>query len=227
MNLRPDEEASQAHINYDKKAAGFIKKGIGLAAGTAGFSGASRILPFLNELVPTELAIKGLKKVDPRIGEFVEKTVQNGFSTNNVLDFLRDQFVKPPEQNPPQETTQQKEHPILKEAKVFEANYPELAQALMRTMQNGQSAEAAAAILKQSTPFSKSIKKFEKEIGKNFVDFVVDLMGNQNQSMQQPQANQVQQQVQPQAQQQSGGVDPQLMQLVQGIRSSLQGIRGG
>ncbi len=111
----------------------------------------------------------------------------------------------------------------------------------MGYINKGQSPEAAAAILKQSTPFSQKIKKIEKETGKNFIDFILEMMGgNQNGQMQQQQ--QQAQGMQPQAQGipnqtaqapnnmqgqgQSGGIDPNVAQIVQGIQSTMQRLRG-
>lgn len=229
-NLRSDELASQRQIQEAKKSYGLIKSGIGLATGSALFN---KITPLLNNLVPSSLAIKGLQKIDKRLGDFVSQGLENGFTSENILDFLRSKFspVQEAKQEEVAETSSQQQQNPLQE---FETNFPDIARALAATMQNGQSPEASAAILKSSTPFSKKIKDLEKKIGKNFVDYIIELFGGmQNQQsenqqgMQQQQIEQQMQQSPQQAPQQAaGGVDPQLIKLMQNITNSLQGLRG-
>ena len=93
----------------------------------------------------------------------------------------------------------------------FETNYPDIAQALANTMKQGQSPDAAAGILKTSSSFGKKVKELEKSVGKNFVDYVLELFGTQSGSMQQPQQMQQQQPQQKQGQQQGGNIDQELM----------------
>lgn len=190
--LRPDEKAALKHIETAKSNEGLVKQGIGLAAG---FAGANKILPLLNEFVPSSLALQGLKKVDKRIGTFIDKTLENGFSGESVLGFLRDQFG----QKTSEPTQTSKETQPLHPLQEFEQTYPDIAQAMSNLINQGQSPQAAAAILKQSTPFSSKIKRLEKDVGKNFVDYVLELMGGNAGQMQQPSAQQ--QVAQPQAQQ--------------------------
>ncbi len=99
---------------------------------------------------------------------------------------------------------------------------PQLSQSLEKLLSNGQPPEAAAAILKTSSSFQNFIKKIEKDTGKDFIDLIFELFGGKPQ---QEQGNQRQSQQSQQAQQ-SQGIDPQLAQLMQGIRSSIQNIRG-
>lgn len=188
-----------------KKALGTA---VAIGASLAGTNAlTSRILPFLSSYVPGNLMRKGLEKVSPRIGKFVDTAINNGFSLDEVRDFLSSKFADGSAERP-QETQSQtspeiNQHNTLQD---FETNYPDIAGALARTMQNGQSPQAAAAIIKQSSPFSKSIKKLESDVGKNFVDYVIELFGNQEP------LNQPQQMQQPsQEQMQGGGIDQQLM----------------
>jgi protein-tyrosine-phosphatase len=226
--MQPYQTASE-EINRQAQAPLKTLKKVGSLIGGAAIAG--RILPFLSKHIPGELMRKGLSKIEPRLGKFVEGAINNGYDIEEVRNFMSEKF-SPKEQEEPQE------NPIAKQAKDFETNYPDIIQALMSHINNGQSPEAAAAILKQSTPFSQKIKKIEKETGKNFVDFILEMMGgNQSSQMQQPQQMQAQalegtpetpiQQAQPSQQQGGGGLDPQLMQLMNGIRSSIQNLRGG
>jgi hypothetical protein len=51
----------------------------------------SRILPLLNRLIPQGIAMKGLSKLNPRIGSFLTNATAAGYSANEVMDFLRQQ----------------------------------------------------------------------------------------------------------------------------------------
>ncbi len=51
----------------------------------------TRILPMLNRLIPQNLAMKGLAKINPRIGSFLTNVTAAGYSVNEALDFLRNQ----------------------------------------------------------------------------------------------------------------------------------------
>lgn len=223
MNLRPDEAAAQSQIEYAKKASGLLKTGANVALSAAGFAGASRITPFLSELIPTSLAISGLKKVSPKVGEFVEKTMENGFSADNVLDFLRDKFTQKPQIEAEEE--QEAENPIIKEAKIFESDFPDLAQGIANLMKSGRTPQESADILQKSV--GPRVKEAEKKIGKKFIDFINDLFGSEQkagQPQQQQRLSSRGQQNAPQSGQEE--VDPELKQLIQGLRSSLQGLKG-
>lgn len=205
-------------------------KTVGSLAASATIAG--KIVPFLSKYIPGELMRKGLSKIDPRIGKFVEGALSNGYGIDDIRNFMSEKFTeKKPEVS--QQKQEQQENPSIKQAKDFETNYPDVVQALMGYINKGQTPQGAAAILKQSTPFSQKIKKIEKDTGKNFVDLVLEMMGNQgnasNQSNQvQQQPTQQQQTSSPnQTQQPTQGIDPKLAQLMQGIRGAIQGLRGG
>jgi len=207
MNLRPDELASQAEIGRAKSTDKLLKRGAGLATTAIGAGVASRIAPFLSEFIPLDLAIKGISKINPKIGEFLKKGQSQGLDLKDGIEFLRNQFS-------PKEEIKEESKPI-DPLQDFETNHNDIAQALARIMQNGQSPDAAAAILKSSTAFSKKIKDLEKKMGKNFIDYILEIFGNRGQAtQQQPMQQQMQpemQQPQQQAPQQGSNVDAQLM----------------
>lgn len=198
--MQPYQKASEEI----KKHQQLPTQALGTAASVAGSivgggAIAKRVLPFLSQYIPADLMRKGLSKLDPRFGKFIDGALNHGYNIDEVRGFMEEKFSQPG-----QSTQQVSSSNPLQD---FETNYPEVAGALSRTIQNGQSPDAAAAILKNSTSFSKEIKKLEKEVGKNFVDYVLELFGNQSQQMQQPE-NFQQMQGQPQ---QGSNVDAQLM----------------
>jgi hypothetical protein len=187
--MQPYQEASE-EINRQAKAPLRALKTAGSLIGGATIAG--RIVPFLSKHIPGELMRKGISKIEPRLGKFIEGALNNGYDLDNVRSFISDKF-SPKEEK--QQSEQNQENPIVKQAKDFETNYPDIIQALTGHINNGRSPQEAAAILKTSTPFSQKIKKIEKETGKNFVDFILEMMGgNQSSQMQQPQQMQQQDQ---------------------------------
>jgi len=58
----------------------------------------NRILPLLNKIVPLGLAAKGLEKINPKMKSFFSGAVAAGYTANEAMDFLRDQFSSGVEQ---------------------------------------------------------------------------------------------------------------------------------
>ena len=90
--MRPDEQAAYSEIERAQSRDSNIKRGVKTAAsiaiGAAGLS--SRILPFLSEYIPTELAMKGINKVSPQLGNFLQKGQKMGLNLKDGLDFIKD-----------------------------------------------------------------------------------------------------------------------------------------
>lgn len=59
-----------------------------------------RILPLLNKFVPIGLAVKGLERISPKIKSFLGGATAAGYSANEAMDFLREQFSGPQMQEP-------------------------------------------------------------------------------------------------------------------------------
>lgn len=212
MNLQPYQQASQkirkqAELPYE------IVKGAAGLVGTGKI--ASKILPFLNQFIPNDLRQKALTKIDPRLGSFYQQAEDYGFDQNQILDFMKNKFTEE------KKTSEPSEHPLIAQAKDFETNYPDIIKALMGYINQGQTPQAAAAIIKQSSPFNQKIKKIEKDTGKNFVDFILELMGGdqqgqaQLQPQQQAQSMQARQEIQPTAQQGPSADIQALMQALE------------
>ena len=69
-----------------------VSTAIGVA-GTMGGLAATRLfskaLPLLNQYLPANLAIKGLNKIDKRLGNFVKNATSEGFTEDEALNFMR------------------------------------------------------------------------------------------------------------------------------------------
>lgn len=217
MNLQPYQAAGQQIQKQAQKPTNLAKTALTVGATLTGSGIAKRILPLLSKYVSGNIMRKGLEKIDPRLGKFVDNSLNNGYNIDEVRDHLSSKFsqgsAESPQETQGEKSPQVSQHNPLQE---FETNYPDISGALVRTMQNGQSPQAAAGILKTSSAFSKQIKQLEKQVGKNFVDYIVELFGTQGQQVQgQKQMDQQMQQQpgeqQPQVQGQGGGIDQQLM----------------
>ena len=215
--MQPYQEATQEIIRRKKAPLHLAATAASLAGGSAL---ASKIAPFLSPYIPGNIMRKGLSKINPKLGSFIETAVNHGYGLDEIKSFISNKFDNSHEEA---EKENNHEKPMqLDSLQEFEFNYPDISQALARTMQNGQSPQAAAAILKQSSPFAQAIKKLEKDKGKNFVDYIVEIFGNmQNQTAQQL--------TQPQQSQSSpqGQLDPQLLEIMNNIRQSIGKIKGG
>lgn len=55
----------------------------------------SKAIPLLNKYVPSALAVKGLSKIDSRLGTFIQNAISSGYTTDTVLDFLRSSIQSP------------------------------------------------------------------------------------------------------------------------------------
>jgi hypothetical protein len=149
----------------------------------AGGAALKKVLPFLNNLIPGELMRKGLSKVNPDIGKFVDTALNNGYGLDEIRNFMSEKFNKRNSEDKEKKSSQSSNNPIQD----FETNYPDISKALSGYINQGQTPEAAAGILKNSTPFVKKVNQLEKDVGKNFIDYVLELFGsNGPQSQSQP-----------------------------------------
>lgn len=57
-----------------------------------------KILPLLNRLIPSSLAIKGLQKLDPRMGKFLDHATSI-YGADAAINFLRDELSPPSPDN--------------------------------------------------------------------------------------------------------------------------------
>jgi len=213
-SLRPDEIASLSEIERSQNKDKLLKKGvsaaIGLGTAATGVGLSSKILPFLNEFIPKDIALKGISKLSPQLGTFLNKGIDQGLDLKDGLDFIKQKITASQDQK-------------LPDQKNIIAQYDDKLHAFMDNLiKQGRSPLEAGALARTSGKFEKSISKMEKDHKTNFSSIVESAYG-----MQQPQQAQAQQ-IQPTQPQQSQGqgIDPQLMQLMQGIRSSIQNIRG-
>ena len=93
MNLQPYQAASEQVQDQAKQPSRMVKSALGVAASlsAAGAVGA-RVLPFLSSFIPSDIAIKGISKVSPQLGNFIKGTVDKGYATEEVLNFVKNKI---------------------------------------------------------------------------------------------------------------------------------------
>lgn len=152
----------------------------------------NRVLPFLSKYISPELAIKGLTKIDPRFGKFIDLALKNGQSFDEVKDFIKEKA----EGNQAQPNAQPKQQNIIQQ------HDDKLHAFIESEMNKGRSALEAGAIARTDKKFEDSIEKIEKAHKTNWSSILESIYGQS-----QPAQTQ-QQQVQPQ---QSGNADQALL----------------
>lgn len=156
--------------------------GLGLAAGK---SILKRVTPFLNKLIPADLAAKGLSNADPRFGKFIQGALSKDFGIEEIRDFITNQIK--PEEMAKQEQPQEQKNIIAKYS-------DKLLAFLQKEIQSGADPLLAGAKAVQNKEFQPIIKKMEADTKSNWSSILQSVFG----ATQQPQA---QQQTQPMQQQ--------------------------
>ncbi len=197
--MRPDERANQEEIEREQR----LRRGVGAASqgaaglGTAAFGAgmASRILPFINEFIPADLAIKGISKISPSIGSFLKEGQKAGLDIEKGLQFVKDKLT-----------------PTGQEKNIIQQYSPELYQFIQDEINQGRSpleAGALATLGKKGMPdFRKVISKMVKDHKTTWSGILQTVFegGKATPSSQQTQQQPQQQQQQPSGQP-SGGQD--------------------
>lgn len=185
-SLRPDELSSLSEIDKSRQRDDTAKKGVktavGLGTAALGAGVSSKILPFLSEHIPTDLAWKGINKVAPEVGKFLKKGLSYGLDLKTGLDYIK-QNIDPSSQQTSQKTPNQRS--------VIEQYSPELYQFLKSEIEKGRSPIEAGAIAQLQDPFKKIIKKMSDDHKAPFSSILQSVFGgNQeiqsNQNQQQP-----------------------------------------
>lgn len=218
---QPYQEATEA-IKRQGEAPGQLVKGAAQAAlGVAGGGAVlNRIVPFLSSFVPQDLAIKGISKINPTLGKFVQGSLNQGKSMEEVTDFLKEKAgIAEPKEEQKQAPKAPNGQPNL-----IEQFSPELHEFLVSEIGKGLIPEDAANQARSQPKFKQLIDKLEKSSGARFDNIVGLIFGGKKPQNQPQQAQQPQQpQAQPEQQQVQGGPATQaLMQALQAAAAARQ-----
>ena len=224
--LRPDEKAMLSEIERSRKSdeqlKGVLKTGaktaIGLGTAGLGLAGAkmaSKVMPFLNEFIPYDLALKGISKVSPELGGFLKKGMEKGLDLKEGLEFIKKNISGTEEAN----------SPVKENRNIIQQYSPELFNFLEDQIKQGRDPLQAGAIAQNDNRFAPAIKKMSKDHKSDWSSILQTVFGQsqmaqQQQGQQQVQPQQMQQQ-QAQPQQAQGGQGQQaLMSILQKIQQS-------
>jgi len=152
--MRPDEMAAAAEIERDKNFRGKLRSGAGAISSVVtpgfGIGIGSKIAPFLSEYIPTDLALKGINKVAPKVGQFLERGMKSGLDVKEGLNFIKEKFV--PESGNAKDNRN-----------IIEQYDPELHTYITQKMKKGKTHLEAGRKALGHGRFKKAIDKLSKE----------------------------------------------------------------
>lgn len=154
----PYQEASQAMKRQNESSIkNPIKAGLTAASFIGGGHILNRILPFLNKLIPVDIAVKGLTKVDPRFGKFFDTAAKRGSTADQAIQFIKNKFAPDEETPEPELASEERRQEALKQfnhqkkprmvdelSQQFEQNYGQQTQNQQPNAQNTDQALLAA-----------------------------------------------------------------------------------
>jgi len=188
-----------------------LKRGVAIGASVlAGGAVLSRILPLLSPLIPESIAVKGLTKVEPRLGKFINGAVAAGHTVGQALRLIKEKLQ-------PEES--QEENPN-ENRNIIEQYSPELSQFLTSEIQQGRTPIQAGAIAQSQGKFNAAISKMTKDHKVPWSAILETVFGGQGQVQPQQRVQEQQQQEQPQGGQQNGPGAQALMAILQKIQQS-------
>lgn len=225
--------------------AALAASGAGLAS--AGVRVASKVMPFLSEHIPMSLAIKGLSKINPKLGQFVSKAMDEGYDFEEVKQFIGEKME--PKQEPAKQDIEKKDP---SQSNLLGQFSPELQSFIEQQIQSGKAPDHAAASAMPRAEFSELIRDIEKKTKKKFTALVRELYEGKavQQAESQQQAQPAQAMAQPQQaqgqdlsnwtkglnpnlkqferpEQQGQGLDPGVAQILQQGQALLSKFKGG
>lgn len=214
--MRPDEAAAQSEIERayarDRNISRGVKTAASIGASVALPYAVGKILPFLSEHIPLDLAVKGISKVSPKFGEFLKQGASMGLDVKEGINFIKNQFSN---------------EPAKENRNIIQQYSPELHDFIQEKVKSGQSILEAGARATMKPNFEKIIRKMEKDHRTPWTSILETIYGNNTESQkQQPQKNRndAQQSTQQNnAPQEQGSGNNRLMAMLQQI----QQLRGG
>lgn len=201
---QPYQEASD-EIVRQSSAPGKAVKNIASIAGSAALGGAGlstlygRLSPFLSKYIPADLAVKGISKIDPKIGNFLKGAMAQGTDIEGAMEFIKNKFdPKDPDLDFPDNTTSsQQAIPNPEEPSQRSKHYgplepiaqysPELADFILERIDKGQSPGMISTMAKEK--FSKIVGMLEKDNQNSLENLLNSLIGGKGAAPEQKQGN--------------------------------------
>ena len=174
--MRPDEAVRESENELDKKYRSNVKSGISAAATVAstvapvalaskigGSALASRIAPFINEYVPVDLAMKGINKLSPQLGNFLKKGQEAGLDVKEGLNFIKESLGNDSAKN---------------NKNIIEQESKELHDFVLNEIKKGTNPMAAGLMASNEGKFKGAIKKLKEKTKLNWGDLVNQIFGS-------------------------------------------------
>lgn len=212
--MQPYQEASKEIQRQGQRPVNALKTAASIGAGYAGGALLGRVMPLLSKYVPEDLAIKGLNKIDPRFGKFINTAMSNGTPFEEVKSFIEEKAAEAEQQEQPKEGRN-----------IIQQYSDKLHEQLQNLIKKGMTPAQAVSLVDIYPHHKQVIEKIEKEHKVPFHSLVQSIYGGGDQALAQQgqQQQQPQQQPQQQSQQQSGQGQQALMAILQKIQQT----RGG
>jgi len=170
--MRPDEEANQADIERDQRFRGNVGRALGTAASIGIGGAASRVIPFLSNFIPTDLAMKGISKVNPKLGNFLQRGQSMGLDVKEGIQYIKDSIS--PNQS------------LKEEKNIIQKYSPELHEFIKEKIGGGIGLIAAATQANTDPKFRSVIEKMVKENKTSWPELVDLIYGTPQKEQQQP-----------------------------------------
>jgi hypothetical protein len=186
--LRPDEKAAAVDIEKSKRQDAAIKSGFKTAASLASGAGAvgigskvlsplsSKILPFINKYIPPEMAIKGINKISPELGNFLKKGMNQGLNVQDGLSFIKNEIEKNKE-------------PAKQNKNIIEIESPELHSFILEKIKGGENPIQAGARAFNDKRFTQSINNLKNKYKTNWENIIKTVFGTGETAQPQEQQN--------------------------------------
>lgn len=171
--LRPDEKLSESNIRKAQDRNKDIKSVLqtGASLGTTAIAGqtASKILPFLSEYIPEDLAFKGINKVVPKLGDFLKSGMSQGLTLKSGLEFLKGQMKNKEIQT---ENT-------IEDKNIIQKYSPELFSFIDQKIRKGESPLNAGSLAQNEKQFQGIIKKLTEDYRTPFSNIIETVFGKE------------------------------------------------
>jgi hypothetical protein len=176
--MQPYQEASQEIRRQGEAPIRALKTAGSLAAGAGsaylGGSIAGRVMPFLNQYIPQSLAMKGLSKIDPRFGTFINKALDEGESFDNVKEFIKEK-IQPALPNEDENT----------EENIIKKFSPKLSGLVDKYIRAGHPIDEVEQIVRSpGNKLSREVEHMEKSLGMTFYDIMRSIYGGEKRRQQ-------------------------------------------
>ncbi len=165
MIMRPDERAVESEIARDRQFRSNVGKAAKTVVGAAGAAGAavatgvsSKVLPWLSSYIPTDLAMKGLQKVSPKLADFLKRGQNAGLDVRQGMDYVKDKISPKTEEQQEEQAEQTKE-----DRNIIEQYSPELHQFIAQQVASGRDPIQAGALAQNDKRFASVINKLSQD----------------------------------------------------------------